>query len=247
MNQKSCNFGDKIELSFCITNTGKVAAKETAFLFVAHKSDKVFLPEKELREFIKVLLQPGETRQVTVQLDTKTFGYYNALIHDWYAESGDYTIMVGSSTINCCLEAVIQISSPEMPQPDLREVTPSYYNLLQKELRIPEQEFRVLYGKELPVSDSQPVRPYNHSNNLEDVKHTLIGKIIIRIADKMAKNVTQSSKEEEGMMSSMIKEMPFHSMVTSSDGIITENRMEGILDLLNGHYIKGIKKLLSKR
>lgn len=247
IDKEYCNYGDQFTITFQVTNNGTRAAKETVLIFVAHKNELVFLPEKELREFVKISLEPGETKQVTVDLDTKTFGYYNVLIHDWYAESGDYEVMVGSSSDQCCLKSHIRLISPTQPQPDYREKAPSYYHLSNRNLVILDKEFAALYGKELPISDSKPERPYHHYNTLEDVKHTLTGRIILSIANKMAKSVTQSSKEEEGMIVASISEMPFHSLVTSSNGMISEKMMEGILDLLNGHYGRGIVKLIRRK
>jgi beta-glucosidase len=246
IDQVACNYGDQVTLSFLLTNDGTVAAKETALVFVTHKNDKVFLPEKELREFTKVDLLPGESKRISIKLDTKDFAYYNTLIQDWYAESGEYKIMVGSSSVDCCLQASVQLNSPVKSQPDLREEASSYYQLPNQELIISEQEFRALYGKSIPIDDCNPTRPYDAGNTLEDVSHTFVGKIIIFVADQMAKKVTTTSQEEEGMMSSMIKEMPFHSLAASSNGMITENMMAGMIDLMNGHAIRGIRKLIKR-
>ncbi len=241
---EECNLGDKINITFNITNCGSRFAKETALVFVSHENKTVFLPKKELREFIKVSLNPGETKKVSITLDTNTFGYYNTLINDWYLESGQYQIIIGSSSKNCALQACVYINSPEMPQPDLINIAPTYYNLPNGEFVISKQEFEALYGNSLPVSDNRATRPYTPNNTLEDVRHTFIGKIVNKVAEKVAKGVTEVEKEQEGMMSNMIKEMPFSSLVTSGEGMISENMMLGIVDLLNGHYIKGIKKLL---
>ncbi len=51
-------------------------------------------------------------------------------------------------------------------------------------------------------------------------------------------------EEEEAMLTNMIKEMPFHSVVASGEGMISERQMEGLLQILNGHFVKGIKMLL---
>lgn len=247
LDREECKYGEKFSISFGITNTGSFAAKETALIFVSHKNEKVFLPKKELCEFVKVELLPGETKQVTVTLDTKTFGYYNTLIHDWYAENGDYLIQVGASLDTCDLKAVLRLTSCEQAQPDYRLIAPTYFNLSGQELLIPDQEFASLYGKELPISDHRAVRPYDHCNTLEDVSHTLIGKLLMVITNKLAKNATKASKEEEGMITTSMNEMPFHSILTSSEGMITDKMMEGIIDLLNGHYLKGMIKIIKRK
>jgi beta-glucosidase len=246
IDQTECNYRDKITIKFNITNNGEVAAREIALIFVSHRNEKVFLPNKELKEFTKVLLQPGETKQIARELDTKDFGYYNTLISDWYAESGEYKIIVAASCSNCRLEEPIVLHSTDQPQPDLRSVAPSYYHLSNQKFEINDKEFAALYGKTLPVSDSTACRPFDANNNLLDVQSTLTGKVFMRIANSLTKKVTQSSEEEEGMMINMIQEMPFHSLVTSGEGTISEKMMDGLLDLMNGHYVKGISKMIKK-
>ncbi len=244
LDKASYEYGDVLQVSFTVTNLGEVAAKETAMVFMGHSNARVFLPEKELKGFTKVELAPGERKTVTMMLDTMEFGYYNTLIHDWYAEGGEYTILAGSSSTDCSLVGKVTISCPELPQPDYRETAPSYYQLPEEELRISEGEFEALYGRKLPVHDSIPCRPYDHNNTMEDISHTLLGKLILIAADRMTKKVAGEGEEDEAMMSSMIKEMPFHSVVASGEGVISERQMEGLLQLLNGHWIKGIKMLL---
>ncbi len=244
LDKKSCDFGDMLQVTFTVTNRGQTAAKETAMIFVSHCNKRVFLPVKELKGFTKLELNPGEGRTVTMLLDTMEFGYYNPLIPDWYAESGEYTLLVGGSSIDCRLEEKVTVISPELPQPDYRETAPSYYQLEDKELRIPKAEFEVLYGRKLPVHDSKPCRPYDHNNTMEDIRHTLLGKLILMVADRMTKKVTGDKDEEEAMLSSMIKEMPFHSVVASGEGMISERQMEGLLLMLNGHWLAGIKRLI---
>lgn len=241
---EECILGDKINVSFDITNCGSRFAKEIALVFVSHENKTVFLPKKELREFEKVSINPGETKRVSIVLDTSTFGYYNTLINDWYSESGLYKILIGPSSKDCALQGSVYINSPKKPQQDLTKIAPTYYKLPKGEFIIENNEFEALYGKKLPIGDGRATRPYTPNNTLEDVSHTFVGKIVNKVAEKVAKGVTEVEKEQEGMMSNMIKEMPFFSLVTSGDGMISESMMLGIIDLLNGHYIRGIKKLL---
>ncbi|MDR3645244.1 MAG: glycoside hydrolase family 3 C-terminal domain-containing protein, partial [Clostridia bacterium] len=239
-------FGETVRLTFSITNCGNLPARETALIFTAHESDTVFLPKKELREFVKVTLGPGETKQVSVLLDTAAFGYYNTAIGGWHAESGRYRILVGRSSEDCPLEADIRLSSPEQPQPELKQKAPVYYRLPKGDLEIDLREFEALYGKKLPAHDGRASRPYDWYNTLEDVRHTLVGKIVLMYADRMNREVTRVEKDQSGMMSAAFKEMTFIALVASADGAVTERMMEGIVDLLNGHYLKGLRKIIGK-
>ena len=81
-----------------VTNTGTMAGKEVVQLYVRDKTGKGKRPIKELKGFEKVELQPGETKKVMFQLDKRSFAWYHTGIHDWYAASGDYDILIGASS-----------------------------------------------------------------------------------------------------------------------------------------------------
>lgn len=247
VDKDALDYTDELTVSFNIKNIGTVEAKETTFIFVGHKSDKVFLPVKELKAFEKVSLLPGEKKQVYITLNTSDFGYYNTLIKDWYAESGTYDIMVGASSLDCSLKISVQLNNTQREQPDYRGKANAYYNLNSGELLIPEQDFETIYGKKLPISNKKASRPYDLNNTLTDVNHTWLGKLVIKYADKQAEKGTKNSPEEKDMMRNMLREMPFHSIIYSSGGQFPENTMYALLDCLNGHYIKGFAKLIKKK
>ena len=92
-----------------VTNTGSVAGKEIVQLYVKDVESVAIRPEKELRGFEKVELQPGETKTVTFTLGERAFAYFNMDIHDFYVESGDFCICIGKSSKDICLEEVVYV------------------------------------------------------------------------------------------------------------------------------------------
>ena len=242
LGQSSCRVGDALTLSFNITNTGGVRAKETALVFAAHESETVFLPPKQLCAFTKIELAPGECKRVELQLDTAELGYYNTLLHDWYVPGGSYTVLVGPSSANCPLAAAVQLNGPAQPEPDLRAAAPVYYDLPKGPFVVPDQQFAALYGAPLPVHDAPAQRPYTPENTLEDVAHTLIGRLLIRYGDSTMSKAVQAEEEQAEMMAATVREMPLFAMVSSEE--LTQAQMERILELLNGHPLRAIKKLL---
>lgn len=177
-------------------------------------------------------------------LDTSTLGYYNTAVKDWYCESGEYEVIIGSSSRDCRLAGSIRIDSPAKPQPDFTKSAPSYYRLENKEFTIDEKEFATLYGRTPPKSGGRASRPYSPENTLEDVAHTFIGKIIMMYANWTARKVSKAEKEQEGMMAATIREMSFFAMAASGEEMLPEHVMEGIIEFLNGRYIAGLRKLL---
>jgi beta-glucosidase len=102
---------DTLTVSVDVTNTGKMAGKEVVQLYVADKESTVIRPVKELRDFTKVDLQPGETKTVTFTLGKRAFAYYNVQLHDWHVETGEFEIMIGRSSRDIELTHAVNIES----------------------------------------------------------------------------------------------------------------------------------------
>lgn len=113
---------DTITVSVSVKNTGTVAGKEVVQLYVRDKTGATSRPEKELKGFEKILLAPGETKTVTFTLDKRSFAWYNAIIHEWYAASGDYDILVGTSSRDIRLTKTVRFNTKVRL---IREITPN--------------------------------------------------------------------------------------------------------------------------
>lgn len=245
LNQRECSYGDTVTVSVTVKNTGRMRAKETVLVFAACPEDRVFRPVKELCGFEKVALEPGEEERIQIPIDTKLFAYYNTRIMDWYAPGGEYQILVGASLTSCGLKETLILHSPDQPEPDYRECAPGYYHPDSGELRISEEDFTALYDRELP-QDVIPKRPYNKNNTISDARDTLIGRLLARIVRSMAKRGSNGSGENKAMMEALFLEMPFQSLIASSGGKLKEKTVQGLLDMMNGHYLKGFIKMIRK-
>lgn len=101
---------DEIVVSADITNTGNCDGAEIVQLYIKNPVVYQIRPEKELRDFAKVFLKAGETKTVTFMLNARAFSYYETRIHDWYAESGDYEILLASSSRDIRLQYTVSIT-----------------------------------------------------------------------------------------------------------------------------------------
>lgn len=106
--------GGTLQVSVDVTNTGDKFGKEIVQLYVADKTEAIRRPEKELKGFEKVALNPGETKTVTFTLDKRSFAWYNTDIHDWYAASGEYDILIAASSRDVRLTKTIQWESTQV-------------------------------------------------------------------------------------------------------------------------------------
>lgn len=101
---------DEIVVSADITNIGNCDGAEIVQLYIKNPVVYEIRPEKELRDFAKVFLKAGETKTVTFTLNARAFSYYETRIHDWYAESGDYEILLASSSRDIRLQYTVSIT-----------------------------------------------------------------------------------------------------------------------------------------
>ena len=95
--------------SFNVKNTGKVAGSEVAQVYVTDNECSVVRPEKELKGFDKVFLNPGETKTLSVRLAEEAFRFYSLGKHDFVVEPGVFTVSVGSSSADIRLTGTLSL------------------------------------------------------------------------------------------------------------------------------------------
>ena len=104
---------DQLQVSLTLTNTGKVKGKEVIQLYVADKESSVQRPVKELKAFDKIELAPGESKEVSFTLSVRDFSYYSKVYDRWLAESGEFDILIGSSSRDIRLTGSLNLSNTE--------------------------------------------------------------------------------------------------------------------------------------
>lgn len=107
---------DKLLVSVDVTNTGHCYGREVVQVYVAAPNSKIIRPGLELCAFDKIGLEPGETKTVTVELDKRSFAYWDVESHDWLVEEGKYQIIIGRSAEEKILVADVDISPVKTPR-----------------------------------------------------------------------------------------------------------------------------------
>lgn len=113
LSAKNITDKDQLEVSLTLTNTGKRAGKEVVQLYVVDTESTLQRPVKELKTFDKIELAPGESKQVSFVLSLRDFSYYSKLYDRWLAESGDFEILVGSSSRDIRLNGGLTLTNTE--------------------------------------------------------------------------------------------------------------------------------------
>jgi beta-glucosidase len=100
-----------------VTNTGQRAGAEVVQVYVGDVEASVARPLRELKGFVKVHLEPGETRQVSCDLDERAFAFWSQRLQQWVVESGEFLIAVGSSSRDLVATEAITIDAPRLSLP----------------------------------------------------------------------------------------------------------------------------------
>ncbi len=108
---------DGITVTVDVTNTGKLAGKEIVQVYVHDQKSGLVRPEKELKGFAKVELQPGETRTVSIPLDFRAFAYYHPEYKQWITEDGEFDILIAASAAD--IRQTLTVTLRIKPQPAL--------------------------------------------------------------------------------------------------------------------------------
>jgi beta-glucosidase len=91
---------DGLTVTVDVTNAGDMAGKEVVQVYVHDRAAGLVRPEKELKGFAKVALQPGETQSVAIKLDFRAFAYYHPKYKQWITEDGEFDILIASSAVD---------------------------------------------------------------------------------------------------------------------------------------------------
>jgi beta-glucosidase len=197
---------DTVTVSVTVKNTGKVAGQEVIQLYVRDVESSVSRPEKELKHFAKVLLQPGEKKEVSFQLSNRDFAFYSARHKQWVTESGDFSILVGNSSRNLPLQQQVRLSVISPPK-----MVFTRYSLL-KDVR----EHPV--GKKL----------------IENIMKNLFGGVQPNQANEaMSEQEQVAAMKWANGMKFLINDMPIKNLVKFSKGEMSEDDLGNILAALN--------------
>lgn len=105
--------GTTVNAQFTVTNTGDTAGFEVAQLYIHPVAPAVDRPEKELKGFSKVYLQPGESKTVSIPINSRSLAYYVQATDSWDVAAGRFTVLVGPDSDNLPLDRTLITLFPQ--------------------------------------------------------------------------------------------------------------------------------------
>ncbi|MCE5251971.1 glycoside hydrolase family 3 C-terminal domain-containing protein [bacterium] len=109
--KKTVRIGEPVTVSVDVTNTGTVRGDEVVQLYLHDEIASVSRPEKELKGFRRISLDPGETRTVSMTLAAQEMTMLNEDMQ-WVVEPGEFRVMAGSSSSDIRSEGIFTVTAP---------------------------------------------------------------------------------------------------------------------------------------
>jgi len=108
--------GDLVVNVTCrVTNTGDRHGSEVVQLYVRDPQASVARPVRELKAFVKVELDPGESAAVDFVLTPRDLSYWSTVHNDWVLEGGEFELAVGASSRDLRLTTTLDVAAPPPP------------------------------------------------------------------------------------------------------------------------------------
>jgi len=105
-NKLSAN--ELLQVSLTLKNTGKYAGEEVVQLYLKDEVASIARPVKELKDFQKVYLKPGESKVINFTVDKEKLSFYNQEMK-WGAEAGTFNLMIGNSSDHILLQEKFEL------------------------------------------------------------------------------------------------------------------------------------------
>ncbi len=224
--------GDMVSVT--VKNIGKYAGKEIVQLYVEAPQDGLHRPIRELKGFQKVILQPDESRILTFMLDERSFAVWQG---KWKVPSGQYNICIGGLT------AAVWKEGETLPVPGWQ--AGSWYESCQGKSNTADWE-RML-GRHYEPPGLQKGKFTMDNTVIEMKDYSLIMKIMFKAVEAtIAKGFGGKRDYENPQFRMLINSSagaPIRSMQIS--GGMKGGVLPGMLEMANGHYLRGIWKMIT--
>ena len=235
-----------------VKNIGNYKSSEVIQVYTSKKNSKIYRPKKELKGFEKVYLDINEEKEIEIVISKEDLMIFNTKDNQFCLENGEYDIIVSKNIDEKIQTLKLNLDGKELEEDD--ELTKKYYHQLDNLSKLTNEEFsRISNCKIIPYIFNK--KPYTFETPIGEFD-SFIGKIFknalcgvglrqYKKACKMKDGPEKERKKKAGLF--VYKLMPnnsIRSLCYSSSGKLPYRVASALVDFVNGHFFKGIKKLI---
>ena len=230
--------GCDLTVEVTVTNTGIRPGSDVVQLYVRDVESMVYRPERELRAFAKVHLEPGASERVLLELDERAFAFFDVDVARWRVEAGEFDLLVGASSRD--IRSTVTV---EVPGEIIESVPTGARGPGRKRFVATATEFESMLGRQIP--SPTPVLPFTVNTIVEELDATRLGRAtqagFLRISERQMKKLLGDEPDPvvAKLSGRMIREAPLRFLVSMSGGSGSIKAFEALTKLLSALRITG--------
>ena len=234
--------GDAVSVT--VTNTGTYPGAEVAQLYIAPPKGGLHRPGQELKGFARAELAPGESKRVSFPLDSRSFAIWDG---GWKVPGGTYEIRVGASSRDIRLRGSLEVAGETVPAPDWQAGS-WYETLAGAPIR---SEWEQVMGRTVPIIPELKKGQFTLDSTCMEMKDSsFVMKIQYKVTEGIIAKGFGGKKDCSDpafkMMMTCATDCPMRATVISAGGSMTEGLAQGLVEMANGHFLRGIRAMLKK-
>ena len=226
-------------VSVKVTNVGNMTGKEVVQLYIENPTENSYRPKRELRAFQKIELKAGESKRVAFVTGDRDFSVWQ---QDWVIPKGEYKICIAAGCEDIRATKTISKDGVVINHGSL----PKWYTKLDDS---PSQcDFEALLGKKI-ITRTAKKGSYTMQNTVMEMKEdSLVMKLLFQIIESMMAKKFDGKKDYRNPSFKMM-------VITAADCTLSGMKInsgmknylvEGLLEMANGHFFKGIIKMMKR-
>lgn len=231
---------DEQGIRVVITNTGDRDGAEVVQMYIGLPNAIVFRPKKELKGFSKVFLKAGESKEVHIPFDDKTFRYWNVKTGKWEVEAGKYQIMVGACVADIRLVKELEVKGTTSEYPYNPSLLPYYHTGIIQQ--ISDQEFEVLLGHPIPDGKWSGELGINDAVCQMYYAKSPMARFAYKILTKKMKKSIEKGKPDLNLLFQY--NIPFRAIAKMTGGMVSMDMVHGLVEVVNGKFLRGLGKVI---
>lgn len=238
-----------LKVNVTIKNTGSLAGAEVVQIYVKNPKSDCIRSAIELRGFKKVFLEPGESKEVEILLNERSFSAYLTNRHDFAPLDGTYTVCAGSSVKDLRLEQDVHVEGEHYFRNE-RMLFPDYFKPQPHGMDVSKEQFEELYGMALSDEKNRKRGDFSTTCSFEDVtKKSIFGWIVrgvVGIALKFMYPGKDKSDPGFMMVKMTIQEGNLEGLITTSGGAISPKLVDMLVLNANRNYGRAFIRMFKK-
>jgi len=229
---------DGIEVT--ITNIGDYDGAEIVQVYVSRDQEIIHRPVKELKGFDKVFLKKGESKRISIYFDEYTFRYFDIHENNFLIQEGTYSIKVGASSEDIRVSGSLFVKG-HVPLEDSK-LLDVYFSGQVKDVE--DLAFKTLLGRKIPDQQWDRKQALGLNDSIMQMSYAknplarLVRSILLYLRDRSYK------KGKPDLNLFFLTSMPFRAIAKMSDGHVSIEMTERIIDIVNGKFFKGLSGLI---